>query len=494
MIRYINYLIAFVFGAAFLFSCSNDEIEYNKGEEALVLTADNGDITLDAHIPDKEALAFSWTTGTNGRTNSAINYILQIDKQGNDFNGGVNIDLGRRVYTYAYTHDRLNNLLLGDFNLTPGSAINLEARIIALVASEAVSDQISEVVTIAAKSYKPVSSTLYLIGDATPGGWSLDNATPLNPISKDPGGFVITTDMEIGNFKLVTTKDDFLPSYNRDGNASELRLIYRENDNDPDEQFHIDKSSKYRIAVNLLDLTISIEQLETVDPKYSKMYFVGDFTGWSFHEMQQDAFDPFVFRYGAILNGAGDRDFKFGTAPGGWSNMFHPTIANAPITHAEAMFDDAGDYKWVLAPEQNNKAYKIAINITEGQERMLMAEYVPYTNLFVIGGASPIGWSLDQREEARMTKGSNDFIYTWTGTLNTGEIKFKCSDNTSWDNDETNPWYMAPAENLPVTVNTEMVLTLGTRGSGDRKWIVQEAGNYTITINQLTETITFTKQ
>jgi hypothetical protein len=52
---------------------------------------------------------------------------------------------------------------------------------------------------------------------------------------------------------------------------------------------------------------------------------------------------------------------------------------------------------------------------------------------------------------------------------------------------------MAAEDGEPVVPNTEMLLTPGTRGSGDRKWRVQEAGTYTITIDQLKETITFIK-
>ncbi|MDR1718648.1 MAG: SusF/SusE family outer membrane protein [Dysgonamonadaceae bacterium] len=493
MQKYIGYFLAVVAGICFSTACNNDEIEYNKGEEALAFSVDNTNITLDAHFPNQDALTFQWTSGTNGGTNSAISYMLQIDRQGNGFNNGVSLDLGRRVYSHKYTHSQLNNLLLDEFGVTPGSSINLETRIIAFVANENASDQASEALTITARSYKPVSSTLYLIGDATPGGWSLDNATQLNPVSNSPGSFVISVDLRPGNFKFVTTRNDFLPSYNRDATAAEPKLIYRDGDNQPDEQFGIEKAGRYRIAVNLLDLTINIEEQTVVGPKYSKMYLVGDFTGWGFWEMRQDAFNPFIFRYGAVLNGGGDRDFKFGTASGSWDNMLHPTIPNAPITHTNAMFDDSGDYKWVLSTAQNNKPYKIAIDITEGAERMYMTEYTPYTTLYVIGDASPIGWSLNDREQTRMTKGADDFTYTWTGTLKTGEIKFKCADDSSWDNDENHPWYMAPEENLPVVPNTDMVLTPSFRAAGDRKWIVQEAGTYTITINQLTETIKFAK-
>jgi hypothetical protein len=487
--NFSNFFLIFGLYALLLPACNEDEVEYNKPGTPLALSLSAESVTLDIRTPNDEALAFSWTSGVNGGTNAAIDYLLQIDKQGNEFNDAVTIDIGRRSYTYIYTNAQLNDLLLGDFNVAPNTSAVLEARILALVAGKNASDQISEAIPFTVTTYKPVSTTLYMIGDATPGGWSLDNATALNPISNEAGGFVVVTNMVVGNFKFVTATDNFLPSYNKDADAAEPKLIFRQNDSDPDEPFHIDKASRYRIAVNIIDLAIIIEEQQ--GPRYNNLYLVGDITGWGFVPMTQNPLNLFQFRYGGILSGSGDCDFKFGTANGGWDNMLHPTAPNAPITHSAAMFDDAGDYKWKLTPEQNNKAYKIVVDITEGQETMTMAEYTPYTTLYVIGSASPVGWSLNDRAQAQMTVSATDiYTYTWTGLLTSGEIKFKCSDDSSWDNDASHPWYMAPEENLPVVPNTEMA---ATSGAGDRKWIVQEAGSYTITINQLTEKIKFTK-
>jgi hypothetical protein len=488
MKRYFNYFLTAALCANYLPACNKDEIEYNKPETPLALSLSAETITLNIRTPAEDALSFSWTSGTNGGANSAIDYLLQIDRQGNEFNDAVTLDIGRRTYTHAYTNAQLNDLLLGDFNVTPETSITLEARILAMVANENVSDQISEVIPFTVTTYKPVSTTLYMIGDATPGGWSLDNATVMNPISNEAGGFVAIVNMASGDFKFVTTKDDFLPSYNKDASATEPKLTFRQSNDDPDEPFLIDNAAKYRIAVNIIDLTISIE--EQTGPRYEKLYLVGDLTGWSFIPMTQDPINPFSFRYGGILNGSGDLDFKFGTTDGSWNNMLHPTIPDAPITHSDAMFDDTGDYKWKLTPAQKNKAYKIVVDIAEGEETMKMAEYMPITTIYLIGGATPIEWRLNERAQTQMTVGADQYTYTWTGALTTGEIKFKCSDDSSWDNDATHPWYLASEENLAVVSGTEMMIT---SGAGDRKWIIQEAGNYTITINQLTEKITFTK-
>lgn len=494
MKRYIHYFLVVAMSAISFIACNEDEIEYDKGSEPLSLKLSNTAIALNIRRPDSEALMFSWTSGANAGTNSAIDYLLQIDRQGNQFEDGLTVEMGRRIYTRIYTNAQLNDMLLGDFNLSPNETVTLEARVVALVASENASDQISEVISFTVTSYQPVSATLYMIGGATPGGWSLDDATPMNPISGQAGGFTVTTNLVSGTFKFLTDNSDFLPSYNRDDNSAEPKLVYREDNSDPDEQFVITSSGRYRITVNIIDLTILIEELEAVAlPRYDQMYFVGDFTGWSFIEMTKDPFNPFIFRYGAILDGGGDRDFKFGSSSGNWSNMLHPTIPDAPITHIEAMFDDTGDYKWILTPEQNNKAYKIVVDITEDMETMNMDEYTPYTTIFLIGSASPIGWSLDDRHQTQMTKGADDYTYTWTGVLSAGEIKFKCSDDNSWDSNAAHPWYMASEDDYSITPDADMILTSYLHSPGDRKWIITEAGNYVITINQLTEKIRFEK-
>ncbi len=485
MKRYINYFLFVVMGSFFLTACNEDN-EYD-GNELLVLKLSSTNIELDPHQPDSEVLTISWTNGVDDG-HSGIEYLLQIDRQGNQFDGGLSIELGQRIHIQKYTHVQLNDILLGDFNASPNETVTLEARVVALKASENTSDQISEIIPFSITTCLPIATELYITGSATGGETTNMNAEGV-------GEFEITTNLVQGDFKFVTTVDNPLPSYNRDAGSAEFKLVYRQKDDEPDEKFAVEVSGRYHITVNIINLTITIEKQELV-PLYDKMYFVGDFNGWNFVEMTKDPFNPYVFRFGGIFNDNGNRAFKFGTTPDSWSNMLHPTIARAPITHTEAMFDDTGDNLWILAPEQNNKAYKIVIDIAEGQESMMMSEYVPYTSIFIIGNASPIGWSLEDRAQTQMTKGVDDYTYTWTGPLSVGEIKFKCSDDISWASDDAHPWYMAMEFGVIITPNTDMIITSNQQGpSGrDSKWIVEEAGNYVVTINQLTETVRFDKQ
>ena len=471
-------------------SCTESYMQLNKGETPLALTVDNNDVNLDISNPSKAAMSFSWTSGTNEGTNCAINYVFQMDKTGNNFAGGIWKELGKNVFTLEYTNEELNSLLRDTFNITDNATANMEARIIAIPADESVAEQISETASLNITTYKPVSSKLYMIGDATPGGWSLDKVTEMNPVSGEAGTFVWTGNMFSGSFKFVTTNTGFLPSYNRDGSSTEWKLIYKEKDSDPDEQFKIETSGSYRVEVNIIDLTITVEAQS--GPKYENIYFVGSFTGWSFVQMRKDPVNSFIFRYGAVLNWNDGGEFKLGTLDGSWDNMYHPTIASAPYTHTEVTQDGTNDNKWSIPEADCGKAYKMALDITEGSEKFTMSVFEPYETLYLVGDATPNGWTIG--DATPMTK-VDAYNFTWTGTLTAGDMKITCDKQGDW----AGAWFMsATGEEAPTGV--EQVMTFvdkkndPSQGDVDRKWKITDPGTYTITGNQLTETITITKQ
>ena len=488
MKKYIETII----GLLLLFvvaSCSEDYMQLNKGETELAMSVDKSEVTLAIKSPAAVALTLTWTSGTNKGTNCAISYVLQIDKVGNNFANCISKEMGRNVNKLECTNEYLNDLLLDSFDIAANTKANVEARIIATPANENVSEQISESVALALTTYKPVSKTLYLIGDATPGGWSLDNVTKMNSVSGEAGGFVWVGDLSAGNYKFLTTKTAFLPSYNKDADSDAAKLIFREKDSDPDVQFSITQSGNYRIAVNLIDLTISAEI--TKGPKYNNIYFVGSFTNWGFVKMRQDPTNSFVFRYGAVLNWNDGGQFKFGVADGSWDNMYHPTIADAPFTHTAVTQDNTGDNKWSIPQAGCGKAYKMALNITEGSEKLTMAVFEPWETLYLVGDAAPSGWSV--ADATPMTK-VDAYNFTWTGNLTAGALKITCDRQADWNG----VWFMSATSDATPT-GAEQIMTLvdkinvPSQGSVDRKWKITEAGNYTITGNQLTETIKFTK-
>ena len=240
-------ILLFALAIVALTSCAdNDYSVFNKGYDKLTLTSDQQTTILDEHTHANEAVLLSWTTGNNGGTGNRIYYQLELAPKGTNFqNAYVAVDNETQIYTWSATQENLNSIILDKFDGTPGESIELEARVSAI--SEGTEKQTSTI-DFTVTPYNPVTESLFLIGDATPNGWSIDNATEMT--RQDNGKFTWEGNLVEGDYKFVTNKSDFLPSYNNDGEGN---LVYRSSDEEPDEKFHIDEAHYYRINVDLLE-------------------------------------------------------------------------------------------------------------------------------------------------------------------------------------------------------------------------------------------------
>lgn len=497
MKRHILRPLLFILGCVAFGACADDDYtELNKGETELALTASGNDIILDEASHADNALTLTWTTGTNHGTGNRISYTLELAEAGTGFASPcVVADEMTQQYTWTATTETLNSLLRDNFGIKADNRYAVEARVIAKVAGE---DDVQVASTeFNVTAYEPVTSTLYVTGSATKGGTDLSKAEEMT--RTDNGHFTYTGYFKAGTYKFITTLDQELPSYNR---ADDGSLVLRTSVDQPDNMFEISEEHDYTITLNLLDGTIETVKSDGVKPPYDHIYFVGDENSWGFDEMTQDPLDPFLFRYGHVFTVG--KEFKFGTQSGSWENMYKATQANAPYTDSSVAFVTGfdPDNKWYLNADETGKAYKICLDIRSGKERMLMAPFTPYENIWLVGDATPGGWSLD--DSAPMTRDeSNPYVMTWTGTLNTGELKFTCDRDGSWNG----AWFMSATNGAAPTGKEEKALFIDKSssalksqyltvdvGSVDNKWKITEAGTYKITLNQLTETITIAKQ
>lgn len=493
--KYIHVALAAAILSGLAGCTDNNYTELDKGSAELAITASSSQLLLEEKNHSLEAISLDWTTGNNYGTGNAINYTLELAETGTNFASPyIAVNDERQVYAWNPSVESLNGILLNNFGLKGGEQISLDARITAYVAG---SEQIQEAVaTFTATAYEPVSQTLYLIGDATPNGWSADNATEMH--RSDNGKFTWTGNLKEGDYKFITTLGSFLPSYNNNGNGG---LVYRSEDSQPDVLFHVDHAHCYRVDADLLALTVSITEEEGVTPQFDHLFFVGNETDWGFRPMSPDPLDPFLFRIGVFFEKGGE--FKFGTADGSWENMYKATQPNAPYTDSKtelvAGFDP--DNKWFLTAEESNKAYKICLDIRTGAERMLMRLFTPYSEMYLVGDATPNGWDLGNATP--MTQDAADpNIFTWTGHLNQGELKLSADKQSDWNG----AWFMATASGENPTGTIQKVIFINksddackaeykdlNAGDVDLKWQITEAGTYTITLNQLLEEIVIAK-
>lgn len=497
MKRYISNALAVLFGCSLFWACAdNDYTELDKGNTELSITASSADVVLNEVDHSSDAMELTWTTGTNYNTGNRITYTVELAEKGTNFaNPYVAVDGETQVYSWKKNTEELNTILRNTYGVKDDGRYSLEARVTANVLGMEATQ--TAMTTFDVTTYTPVTGTLYITGTATGGG---DDLTAAEAMTKsDNGVFSWQGKLGVGSFKFIATLGQELPSYNNNGKDS---LVLRSSADQPDSQFEVTEEHYYKIDVNLLTGVLKIEQVEGIQPPYDQLFLVGEMTDWGFEPMTQDALDPFLFRYGQVFEKGGE--FKFGTASGSWENMYKATEDNASYKNTSVEFVKGydPDHKWKLTDAEVGKAYKICVDIRPDKERMMMKVFEPYEMIYLIGSAAPNGWSMD--EATPMTAdATSPYTFTWTGTLNAGELKFTCDKQSDWNG----AWFMPVANGIEPTGKTERMLFIDKSddelknqypdnniGDVDYKWNIKEAGSYSISLNQLTEEIIIKKK
>lgn len=493
--RFVNFKLNMLFAACYIivfslfFSCKKTEDFTPTANNApLAVTASDSSLKLNEANRDVTAVTLNWTTGTNNKTGASITYVLQLDKKGNNFSHAITNNIGKAVYSVNYTNGSLNALLIANWSAPADTLFMLEARVYTIIGDGSMPGDTSAVITINVTPYKPVSKVLYIIGSATATGWDANAADSLIPDATIPGEFHYSGTLTPGEFKFITVKGSFLPSYNK--GADSAHLFYRTQDAQPDDKFDITLPQVYTIDVNLISLTINISKAQA--PLYSKLWIVGDATpnGWNIdapNEMKLDPFNPYIFHYNENLNAG---EFKIPTATGNWGGDFYrPLINHPPITDTGAVLTFGNtsppDDKWQITTAG---AYKISLNIQYNS--IHIDPFTPYAALWMLGDAAPNGWNDDDPTPMKATSDPNVFVYE--GNLTAGEFKIPVAIKNGF----AGPYFRPDMNHPPITDTNAPFVAQGANQADkdDYKWQITEAGKYKVTINQLYETISIVKE
>lgn len=477
-------IVALGFGAC----QKEEEIVVSMGQDIQLQVSDSA-LVLSQEKAFEKVLAFNWSRGTNHGTSSSIAYTLEIDTEGGNFENAQIFELGKGVYEKNFTAGELNDLLLNYWNIEPGTTTSFEARVKSDVIKEGVDDGVSEAMVFLLTPYKPVSEELFMVGSATPNGWDIANATPMTANSTKPWIFTYEGQMTVGNYKFAVNTDecwcqDF---YTKDA-ADDSKMVYNEGGSGDDLQWEITEGGNYKITVDLLKLTIAVNKL--VGPEFSELYIVGDASpsGWNIGNPEaftKSAADPFIFTYEANLTTG---DFKISTFKGDWCdgqwlNASQPEQVLTATDYIVTNGCDGPDNKWHVSDETQGR-YKITVNLNK---KTIKIEPVL---LYLIGDGGPNGWDIGNPAPMTVVNG----LYVFEGPLGadnpTGEFKFSKYKGDWCDGD----WLISATPNQSVT-NGSYTIRHGCEGD-DNKWKLKdgEAGNYKITIDLDSETMTIVKQ
>jgi hypothetical protein len=159
-----------------------------KNGTAAVLTASTTTIAPTATDSNNVALTLNWTYPQYATDSSNVKYLIQIDKAGGDFSNAYTRTVNDSLHTDFIAKD-LNSILLG-FGVPYNVAQDVDIRIISSYANN--NERInSNTITIKMTPYvtppkvtPPESNELYLVGDATQGGWNNPVPLPSQKFSK----------------------------------------------------------------------------------------------------------------------------------------------------------------------------------------------------------------------------------------------------------------------------------------------------------------------
>jgi len=289
-----NFIIAATGLCLVLTACDKrDSVPYYQSGSAPVLTSSVSAVAAKPSDSLSKVISFSWTNPkyTPDSIASPVKYVLQLDSSGRNFSRAVSIILTGSLAD-TFTAKQVNDIALG-FGFAYNTAYNVDVRVIASFSNNN-DQQISNTVKISVTPYvippkvkPPTTKELFLVGDATVGGWS-------NPVPVPTQQFEMVDSVDYagvfqlsagGSYLLLPLNGDWTNKYavaSSSVPATGGAFGYNGNDNTYNTNFTGPATAGlYEIWVNFQAGTFTVTPYSQVLP--DSLYLVGNATpgGWS---------------------------------------------------------------------------------------------------------------------------------------------------------------------------------------------------------------------
>ncbi|HEY8658649.1 MAG TPA: SusE domain-containing protein [Hanamia sp.] len=335
------------------------------------------------------AISFNWNSSTYGT--NVINYALQIDTVGDNFAHPQVIKYDNALTSGISVND-LNSAAIA-VGVIGGSTKNVEFRIVSYLGTSYTTPLVySNAVPINITTFTPIPPTLYIVGDATPGGWSNPVPLPSQQFTRiDAVSYGIVVNLTAGkSYLFLPTNGDWTHKY---GGASATGGALLADNAVPGSNTPAPATTgNYQIVVNFQTGTYTVTPFTTTIP--TNLYIVGDATpgGWAnpvpIPSQQFTRID--AVSYGIILDLTAGKSYVLLPVNGDWTHKYGGTSA----TGGTLLADNAVPGSNTPAPATSG-TYQIIVNFQTGTYTV-----TPYTgalpvptDLFIVGDATPGGWT-----------------------------------------------------------------------------------------------------
>lgn len=320
------------------------------------LSASKTAVVIDSSDPGAEAVKFLWSA----EPNSLIRYRLLLSAGGKT----DTVIIPQNTVGKVFTMGELNTILLNKLGLEIGVAIAIKAVVHASVPVNGKTTETNSLtINVTPAKSGAAYAKLWIVGDATPNGWDINNPNVMTPDPANAFQFKYNGMLNAGEFKIPTAAGDwgvafFMPLINNPAiTATGVELVA----GGEDKKWKITTPGAYKILLNVSSSpSIQIKPFTA----YAGLWMVGDATpaGWDINsptEMVVTPGNPFEFTYSGPLKAG---EFKIPVATGSYdTDYFMPVVNGEGITSTSAIFVKGGnpDHKWKIEAAGN---YKVTVN------------------------------------------------------------------------------------------------------------------------------------
>ncbi len=351
------------------------------------LATEKTSVTGTAATSANHSNTFTWSAAFPGYT-GAITYSIQYDSAGKNFAAPQTLAAGVSVYSLSLTQDDMNTTALTS-GVPIGNTGKVEYRVKAVTASGAIG--YSNVVTVTIGTFSPVPANLYIVGDATPGGWNNPVPTPSQQFTKvDAYSYSITIGLTAGkSYVFLPLNGDWTHKYGgaTDGTQSGGGTLLKDGAVPGTNTPAPAATGVYKIVVNFQTNTYTVTQL----PLPTNLYIVGDATpgGWNnpvpTPSQQFTKIDNFTFAIAVNLTAG--KSYLFLPLNGDWSHKYGGATDG---TSSAAVLLADGDVPGSNTPAPATSGmYTIIVNFATNSYTVTPMP----ANLYIVGDATAGGWN-----------------------------------------------------------------------------------------------------
>src|SRR5436190_651466 len=319
-------------------------------------------VVLQVSNASNTAISFNWNASPYG--SGVIKYAIQFDTAGGTFANPQTRKV-QTAYTTSFTVSDLNSMAIAA-GVIGGSTKNLVFRVVSYSGDYVAPLAYSNNVPISVTTFTPVPSTLYIVGDATAGGWNNPVPVPSQQFSRiNAVSYGIVINLTAGkSYLFLPLNGDWNHKYG--GSSATGGALLADGAVPGSNTPAPATSGLYKIIVNFQTGTYTVTPLTAFVPVPDNLYIVGDATagGWAnpVPVPSQQFARVNLTQYQINIHLTNPGSYLFLPLNGDWGHKFGGSSATGGTLLADGAVPGsntpapaaAGDYKIVVDFETNN--------------------------------------------------------------------------------------------------------------------------------------------